>query len=71
MGGGRGEGKMVMGIEEATCWGEHRVLCVSDESRAYTPKTKSTVYTLYVIQFDNKLYKKKKKKMEVIIELTS
>ena len=53
--------KWVMGIEEGTCWDEHWVLYVSDESRVSTPKTKSTLYTLYVSQLDNKLYLKKKK----------
>ena len=52
-------GKWVMGIEEGTCWDEHWVLCVSEEPRESTPKTKSTLYTLYVSQFDNKLYLKK------------
>ena len=31
----------MMGIEEGTCWGEHWVLYVSDESRESTPKTKN------------------------------
>ena len=44
-----------MGIEEGVCWDEHWVLYVSDES---TPKTKSTLYTPYVTQFDSKLYYK-------------
>ena len=39
-----------------TCWDEHWVLYVSDETWESTPKTKSTLYTLYVSQFDNKLY---------------
>ena len=57
-GWGLGErGKWVMGIEEGTYWDEHWVLHVSlGES---TPKTKSTLYALYVSQFDNKLYLKK------------
>ena len=46
----------MMGIEEGTCWDEHWVLYVSNEPRESTPKTKSTLYTLYVRQFDNKLY---------------
>ena len=58
--GGGGEGKMVMGIEEGTCWDEHWVLYVSDEPWESTPKTKSTLHTLYVSQFDNKLYFLKK-----------
>ena len=49
-------GKWVMGIEEGTCWDEYWVLYVSDEPQEPTPKTKSTLYTLYVSQFDNKLY---------------
>ena len=48
-------GKWVMGIEEGT-WDEHWVLYVSNEPGESTPKTKSTLYTLYVNQFDNKLY---------------
>ena len=51
-----------MGTEEGTFWDEHWVLYVSDESRESTPKTKSTLYTLYVSQLDNKLYLKRKKK---------
>ena len=43
-----GEGKCVMGIEEGICWDEHWVLYGSDESWESTPKTKSTLYTLYV-----------------------
>ena len=45
-----------MGIEEGTCWDEHWVSYVSDEPLESTPKTKSTLYTLYVSRFDNKLY---------------
>ena len=33
----------VMGIEEGTCWDEHWVLYVSDESWESTPKAKSTL----------------------------
>ena len=47
-----------MGIEEGTCWDEHWVLYVSDESWDSPPKTKGTPYTLYVSQLDNKLYLK-------------
>ena len=55
--GGMGEkGTWVMDIEEGTCWDEHWVLYVSDESRESTPKTKSTFYTLYVSQSDNEFY---------------
>ena len=50
------KGKWVMGIEECTCWDEHWVLCVSSESWESTPKTKSTLYTVHVSQFDNKLH---------------
>ena len=46
----------VLGTEEGTCWDEHWVLYVSKESWGSTPKTKSTPYTLYVSQLDNKLY---------------
>ena len=51
----------MMGIEEATCWDEHWVLYVSNEPQESTPKTKSTLYTLYVSRVDNKLYLKKEK----------
>ena len=44
------------GIEEGTCWDEHRVLYVSDESWESTPRTKSTLCILSVSQLDNKLY---------------
>ena len=50
--------KWVMGIEEGTYWDKHWVLYVSDEPRESTPKTKSTLSTLYVSQLDNKLYLK-------------
>ena len=46
--GSRGEGKWVMSIEEGTCWDEHWVLYVTDESWDSTPETKSTLYILYV-----------------------
>ena len=46
--GVRERGKWVMGIEEGTCWDEHWVLYVSDESWESTPKVKITLYTLYV-----------------------
>ena len=45
------EGKMGdgwMGIEEGTCWDKHWVLHVSKESWEFTPKAKTTLYTLYV-----------------------
>ena len=54
--GHEGEGKWLMGIEEGTCWDEQWVLYLSDESQESTPKTKSTLYTLYVSQLHNKLY---------------
>ena len=42
-------GEWVMGIEEGACWDEHWVsLYVSEESQEPTPKTKSTLYILYV-----------------------
>ena len=50
-------GKWVMAIDEGTCWDEHWVLYVSDESQEFTHKTKSTLYTLYVSQFDNNIFK--------------
>ena len=40
-------GKWVMGIEEGTC-DEHWVLYGNNGSWESTPKTKSTLYTLYV-----------------------
>ena len=49
-------GKWVMGIEEGTCWDEHWMLHGSDESQESIPQAKSTFYTLYVSQLDNKLY---------------
>ena len=61
MGGLEERGKWVMGIEKGTCWYEHWVLNVSDESLESTPKTKSTLYILYDSQFDNKLHFSKKK----------
>ena len=53
-----------MGIKEGTCWDEHWMLYVSDEPQESTPRTKSTLYALYVSQFDNKLYLKKKKLLD-------
>ena len=64
-GGVAGRGKWVMGIEEGTCRVEHWVLYGSDEPQESTPKTKSTLYTLYVSQFDNKLYFLKKREREM------
>ena len=40
--------KWVMGIEEGTCWDEHWVLYVSNESWESTSEAKNTLYTLYV-----------------------
>ena len=55
-GGVGGRGKWVMGIEEGTCWDEHWLLYGSNEPQEPTPKTKSTLYILYVSQCGNKLY---------------
>ena len=41
-------GKWVMGTEEGTCWDEHWVLYVSDESWESAPEAKGAWYTLYV-----------------------
>ena len=49
--GGGGEGKVGMSTEEGN-W----VLYVSHESQESILKTKNTLYTLYVSQFDNKLH---------------
>ena len=44
---GAGErGNWVMGIEEGTCWDEHWMLYVNDESWESMPKTKSTLYVM-------------------------
>ena len=43
-----GKGRWVMGTEGGTCWDEHGVLYVSNESWESTPKAKSTLYTLCV-----------------------
>ena len=40
-GGGRELGKWALGIEEGTCWDEHWLLYVSDESWESTPKAKT------------------------------
>ena len=45
--GWRGREKWVVGIEEGTCWDEHWVLYVSDESWESIPEAKSTMYMLY------------------------
>ena len=50
------KGNWVVGIEEGTFWDEPWVLSISDEPQEPTPKTKSTLYTLYVSQIDNKFY---------------
>ena len=39
-----GQVKWVMGIEEGTCWDEHWVLYVSNETPESTPETKTTLY---------------------------
>ena len=41
---GVGCGKWVMGLKEGTCWDEHWVLYVSDESLNSTPETNSILY---------------------------
>ena len=33
-----------MGIEEGTCWNEHWVLYVIDESQEFTPEAKTALY---------------------------
>ena len=38
------KGKWLMGIEEGTCWDEHWVLYVSDDSRESTPEAKTMLY---------------------------
>ena len=43
--GGGGRAKWVMGIKEGTCWDEHWVFYISDESLNSTPET---IITLYV-----------------------
>ena len=45
--GPEGQGRWMMGTEEGTCWDEHWVLYVSDESQESTPEAKSTLYTLH------------------------
>ena len=45
-----------MGIEEGTFGDEHWVLYVSNEPQESTLEAKSTLFTLYVGQLDNKLY---------------
>ena len=39
-----GWAKWVMGIKEGTCWDEHWVLYVSDESLNSTPETNTILY---------------------------
>ena len=36
-------GKWVMGIKEGTCWDEHWVVYVSNESLNFTPETNTTI----------------------------
>ena len=69
--GGGGDGKVGDGRWGGTCWDEHRVLYVSNEPQESTPETKSTFHTLYVSQFDNKFFPKKKKERENVLALQS
>ena len=39
-----GRAKWVMGIKDGTCWDEHWVLYVSNESLGSTPETNTTMY---------------------------
>ena len=39
-----GQAKWAMGIKEGTCWDEHWVLYVSDESLGSTLETNTTLY---------------------------
>ena len=43
-GGGRGWGGWVMDIGEGMCYGEHWVLCKTDESQTCTPETNNILY---------------------------
>ena len=48
-----------MGIEESTCWDEHWVLYVNDESQESTPETKSTLFHYMLANLTiNYVYKK-------------
>ena len=38
----------LMGIKEGSCWDEHWVLYVSDESQNSTPETITTIYVNYL-----------------------
>ena len=40
--------RWMIGIKEGTCWDEHWVWYVSNESRESAPEVKSTLYTPYV-----------------------
>ena len=60
MGASGERGKWVMGIEEGTCWDEYWVSYVSDESWDSTPKTKRTLYMLYVSNLTINYIKKNK-----------
>ena len=51
---GWGGWKWVMGIEEGTCWDEHWVLDVSDESWEPTPEAKTSLLANLRINFKNK-----------------
>ena len=41
---GGGGAKWVIGIKEGTCWDEHWVLYISDESLGSTPETNAAPY---------------------------
>ena len=45
--GGRGWARQVMGTKEGTCYHEHWVLYVSDESLNSTPETQIALYVNY------------------------
>ena len=49
---GAGQRKWVMGTEESTCWDEHRMLYVSDESWESTLEAKNTLYTINYIKIN-------------------
>lgn len=46
--GGRGWAKWVMGIKKSTCWDEHWVLYVNDESINSPPEASITPYGNYL-----------------------
>ena len=47
-----------MGIKKGTCWDEHWVFYVSDESLGSTPETNTTMYVNY-LEFKLKIKKKR------------